>query len=190
MSFNPGILAAALIGCVAASSASAEGHYYGALDVGQSMANDACTGNASYVSGCSTNAFSYRVSGGYLFDQIAGIEASYANYGSASAGQIPYGITMDWEASGVQLAGFGIVQVANNVGLVGKVGVARTNLKISGSASASATTTKPVIGAGVQYDLDQRYSLRFMYESLGIIGSTATGTTKFTLLSVGGLIKF
>lgn len=190
MSFNAGILVAVLIGCAAASSATAEGSYYGALDVGQSKAEDACTGNPSYVSGCSTNATSYRVSGGYLFDQIAGIEASYANYGRASAGQIPFGISMDWEASGVQLSGFGIMQVTQNLGLVGKVGIARTNLKISGSASASATTTKPMIGAGVQSDLGQRFSLRFMYESLGIIGSTATGTTQFTLLSVGLLVKF
>lgn len=62
--------------------------YYGAVDLGQSKASDACTGNPAGVVGCKDTATAFRVVFGSQFTPMWGAEASYGAYGKASAGTL------------------------------------------------------------------------------------------------------
>lgn len=189
MPINYKIRVAVLI-CGAAVSPAMADSYYGVFDIGQATAKDACSGIATWVTGCGSKADLYRITGGYQFALRFGVEASYADYGKASAGKTPFGTSMDWQASSLQISGIGTLPVGEGFAVIGKLGVARTTLKLTGSANASASSTKPAFGIGAQYELSKSVFVRAQYEDLGIIGDTNTRTTKFTLLSVGVGYRF
>lgn len=188
MLINPKVLALALIFGAAVSPAMADS-FYGALDVGQSAVKDACAGLPAGVNGCNDTATLYRVSGGYQFTPKWGAEVSYADYGKASAGML-LGSTVDWQVSGFQLSGTGTFPVRDAFSLLAKLGVARTDLKLSGGVSASATSTKLAFGIGAQYDFTKNISGRVQYEDFGLVGDNNTGTSKVTLLSAGVVYRF
>lgn len=185
---NPKVIAVALIFGAAVSPAKAD-HFYGALDVGQSTVKDACAGLPAGVNGCNDTATLYRVSGGYQFTPKWGAELSYADYGKASAGMI-LGTTVDWQASGFQLSGTGTFHAGESFSWIAKLGGARTELKLTGGFSASATSTKLAVGIGAQYDFTRNVSARIQYEDLGVVGDSNTGTSRVTLLSAGVVYKF
>ena len=193
------VFALALILGTTVSPAMADG-YYGALDVGQTKAGDACSTTGlpagSTVAGCKDTATLYRIVGGYQFVPMWGAEVSYGAYGKASMGTatIPgFGtLTTDWQLSGLQFSGIGTFPIADGFSLLGKLGIARTDLKISGGGvSTSTTSTKLAYGIGAQYDLTKSVAVRAQYEDLGTVGdANTTGTSKVTLLSAGVVYKF
>ena len=188
MSINPKAIAVALMAGAAVSPAFADG-FYVALDAGQAKVKDACSGLPPGVNGCKDAATLYRAAGGYQFTPAWGAEASYADYGKESAGML-LGSTVYWQASGFQLAGTGTFPINENLSLIAKLGLARTELKLSGGVSARATSTKPVYGIGVQHDFTSAISGRFQFEDLGIVGDNNTSTSRFMLLSIGVVCKF
>lgn len=188
MSINPKVIAVALITGATVSPAMADG-FYGALDAGQSTVKDACSGLAPGVNGCKDTATFYRVAGGYQFTPKWGAEVSYADYGKAGAGML-LGSSVDWQASGYQLSGIGTFPVKDAFALLAELGIARTELKLSGGFSATAASTKFAYGIGMQYDFNRNISARFLYEDLGIVGNINTGTSRVTLLSAGVVYKF
>jgi OOP family OmpA-OmpF porin len=194
------IAIAVLLSAFVATPALAE-NFYGALDVGQTKAGDACniTGlpAGSTVAGCKDTATLYRIAGGYQFAPMWGAEVSYGAYGKASMGTatIPFFGTVaagDWQLSGLQVSGTGTFPLGDAFFLIGKLGIARTDLKLSGGgASVSATSTKLAFGIGAQYDFTKSIAARAQYENLGTVGDTnTTGTAKVTLLSAGVVLKF
>ena len=184
------ILAVALVSGAMATSAMAES-FYGALDAGQSTAKDACTGLPAGVTGCKDTASMFRVTGGYQFAPMWGAEVSYGAYGKASAGT-GFGLSVDWQLSGLQVSGTGTFPLGDAFALIGKLGIARTDLKLSGGgASVSATSTKLAYGIGAQYDFTKSIAARAQYENLGKVGdANTTGTSTVTLLSAGVVFKF
>jgi OOP family OmpA-OmpF porin len=76
--------------------------------------------------------------------------------------------------------------------LIGKLGIARTEIKLSGGvANVNATRTSLAYGIGAQYDFTKSVAVRAQYEGLGTVGdANTTGTTKVTLLSAGVVLKF
>jgi OmpA-OmpF porin, OOP family len=188
MLINPKVIAVALIFGAAVSPAKAD-HFYGAIDAGQSTVKDACAGLPAGVNGCNDTATLYRVAGGYQFTPEWGAEVSYADYGKAGAGML-LGTSVDWQASGFQLSGTGTFPVRDAFALLAKLGIARTELKLSGGVSAAATSTKLAYGIGMQYDFNRNISARFQYEDLGIVGYSNTNTSRVTLLSAGVVYKF
>jgi OOP family OmpA-OmpF porin len=184
------VFAAVLIFGATVSPAMADG-FYGALDLGQAKAKDACTGLPAGVSGCKDTATLYRVAGGYQFAPMWGAEVSYGAYDNASAGT-GLGLTADWQLSSLQLSGIGTFPIADGFSLLGKLGISRTEIKLSGGGtSVSATTTKLAYGIGAQYDFTKSIAARAQYEDLGTVGdNNTTGTSKVMLLSAGVVFKF
>jgi opacity protein-like surface antigen len=175
------ICTATLLFGMAAAPAMAEG-FYAALDVGQTNAKDTCTGAA----GCNDTATAMRIAGGYQFMPMWGAEVSYATYGKASLG----GTSGDWETNGIQASAIGTFPVARAFSVLGKVGVARIEHKVT-ATSASSTRTNLAYGVGAQYDFTPVIAFRAQYERLGTIGdANTTGQAKASLLSVGALYRF
>lgn len=161
--------------------------FYGAFDVGQTTAADACTGAPS-VFKCEETATAYRIAGGYQFAPMWGAEVSYGDYGKATL------ITTlaDWQLSGLQVSGTGTFPLGAAFSLIGKLGFAQTTIKLSGGGtSISATSTKLAYGIGAQYSFAGNIAVRAQYEDLGEVGDTdTTGTSKVSLLSAGIVFKF
>jgi OmpA-OmpF porin, OOP family len=142
----------------------------------------------------------FRIAGGYQFTPMWGAEVSYGSYGKESEGTatIPFfgTISGDWQASGLQVSGTGTFPIADGFSLLGKLGIARTDYKVSGTVfgtgvSNSGTSTNLAFGIGAQYDFTKSVSVRAQYEDLVTVGDTnTTGTTKVTLLSAGVVLKF
>jgi len=189
MKINSIVIAVALIFGATISPVMAE-NFYGALDLGQTTAKDACTGLPAGVSGCEDTASMFRVAGGYQFAPMWGVEISYGDYGKASAGT-GFGISIDWQLSGFQVSGTGTFPLGDAFSLIGKLGIASTDLKLSGGGSSlSATSTNLAYGIGAQYDFTKNISVRAQYEDLGNVGDDNTGKSKVTLLSAGVVYKF
>lgn len=197
MKINYKSFALALVISAAISPAMAE-NLYGAVDIGQSKAKDACTGFPTGWTGCEDTATMFRIAGGYQFTPMWGAEVSYGDLGKPSMGSgIVLGVPTSggYEASSFQVSATGSFPLGSAFSLIGKVGIARTDIKVSFSggvsASDSATTTNLAYGIGAQYAFTEKVSVRAQYEDLGTVGdSNTTGTSKVTLLSVGLVLKF
>jgi OOP family OmpA-OmpF porin len=198
MKIDSKVIAVALIFGATISPVMAE-NFYGALDLGQSTAKDACTGFPAGWTGCEETATMYRIAGGYQFTPMWGAEVSYGDLGKPSVGSgILLGIPVsgNYEASSFQVSATGSFPLGDAFSLIGKVGIARTDVKVSlsgggVSASESDTTTNLAYGIGAQYAFTEKVSVRAQYEDLGTVGdSNTTGTAKVTLLSAGVVYKF
>ena len=195
------ILAAGLALVVSISPALAE-NYYGAVDIGQSKGSDICTGLPAGVSGCEDTGTAYRIAGGYQISPNWGVEVSYADYGSGSAGSGNVGgsigyLSGSWKASAIEISGIGTLPVSGAFSLTGKIGLASTDVKLDvsssllGSGSESASNTKLAFGIGAKFDVNSNIAIRAQYENFGTVGdANSTGTTKLTMLSAGVLFKF
>ena len=181
------IIAVTLFLGATVAPAMAEG-FYGALDVGQTTAADACTGAPS-VFGCEDTATLFRIAGGYQFAPMWGLEVSYGNYGKASL----ISSLADWELNGLQVSGTGTFPLGAGFSLIGKLGVAQTTIKLAatGFGSTSATSTQMTYGIGAQYNFTESVAVRAQYEDLGTVGdANTTGESKVTILSAGVVFKF
>ncbi len=194
MKINSKFLLAILISGAAISPAMA-GDFYAALDIGQSKGHDICTNNPAGVTGCQDTSTLYRIAGGYQLTPMWGAEASYADYGGSNIGT-GFSTTGNWRANGFQVSGTGTFPVGNMFSIIGKLGIATTDFKMSASGLGASvgmneTTTKLAFGIGAKYDFTNNIAIRVQYEDLGTIGNTTTiGTTKFTILSAGLVYKF
>jgi opacity protein-like surface antigen len=186
--------AALLLFALAVPPVMAEGYYAG-LDVGQAKAKDACTGLPAGVSGCKDTATVFRVAGGYQFTPMWGAEVSYGATNKPSLGTGAGVTSSSWQANSLQVSATGTFPVADAFSVIGKVGIASTDLKTEasgagGSASLSATSTKLAFGIGAQYDFTKNIGVRAQYEDLGTVGDASTGTSKVTLFTAGVIYRF
>lgn len=157
---------------------------YGTFDVGQTNASDTC--NGGLTGACNDTSTALRIGGGYQFVPMWGAEASYGTYGKAGRSSI----AGDWETSGWQVSGIGTFPVWREISVTGKIGLARTDYKLT-AAPRSSTTTSLVFGIGAQYQLGKKISFRAQYEDMGTVGdANTTGTTKLTLISAGVVFRF
>lgn len=177
----------ALLSAFVATPAVADG-LYAALDVGQSKGSDACNNG---LPGCKDTGTLIRGAIGTQITPMWGAEVSYGTYGKESLG-VFFGVPLDWEASGLQVSGTGTFPLGDAFSLIGKLGIARTDLKFSGGgASVSETSINLAFGIGAQYDFAKNIAIRAQYEDLGTVGNAnTTGTAKITLLSAGVVVKF
>ena len=187
--------AALLVIGAGATSAMAE-DFYGALDVGQTKAKDACMGAPA---DCKDTATLYRIAGGYQFTPTFGAEISYADYGKANLGSFAvFGVpvTSDWKITGEQLSVIGAFPLGDVFSLTGKVGVAHSTIKLSAnlpgnSVTLSSSSTNLAWGIGALFNINNSFAIRAQYEDLGNVGDAATtGTAKVSLMSVGAMLRF
>ena len=196
-----GAVAAALLASFSGVAFADGSNYYAAFDIGQSDAKDGCNGVPATMS-CKKTDTAFRLAGGYQFTPMWGAEVSYADLGKDTASGTLLGVSVsgDVKLTSLQLAGTGTFPVSGAFSVIGKLGIARTEVKetataafggLSASASAKATSTKAAFGIGVQYDFTKNVSARAQYEDLGKVGDVnTTGESKLTLISAGVIYKF
>lgn len=189
-----GLCVAATMATVSGAALAADSGFYGAFDIGQSKAKDACTPEAGVtLTSCDDKDTAYRIGVGYQFNQNFGLEASYVDFGKADASGTVLGVpaTGEAEVAALQLSATGTLPVSESFAIIGKLGIARTDVDVSGAAlgvtaNASDNSTELTYGIGVRYNINKTMAARIQYEDFGKVGDDATtGTSKLTLLSVG-----
>jgi opacity protein-like surface antigen len=186
------VFAATLMLAMAASTAIA-GDFYGAFDVGQTTAHSICSALPGNMNGCTDTASIMRIAGGYQITPRFGMEIGYGSYGTAklAAG---FSTSAEWQMIGLQLSGTITDPIAAGFSSIFKIGLASTELKLSGSAlnvgSYKTTKTQFSWGLGIKYDFSQEIAVRAQYDELGNVGDNNTGSYKTTLLSIGMVYQF
>jgi len=138
----------ALLSAFVATPALADntGNFYGAIDLGQTTGKDICADNPPGVSGCKDTATFYRFTVGNQFSPMWGAEASYANFGKASIGSY-LGLSGDWEATGIQVSGTGTFPIAEKFSIIGKLGIASIDLKVTTNYAGNFNPDNPLGGS-------------------------------------------
>lgn len=189
-----GLCVAATMATVSGAALAADSGFYGAVDIGQSKAKDFCTPEAGVtINSCDDKDTAYRIGVGYQFNQNFGLEANYVDFGKDNASVTVLGVpvTVVGEAVAFQLSATGTLPVNESFAIIGKLGIARTDVDASASApgvtiTASDNSTELTYGIGVKYNINKTMAVRAQYEDFGKVGDDATtDTTKLTLLSVG-----
>lgn len=202
------IIAAPLISFIGTSAHAApeDSGWYGGVSAGRS-ANRFETGDfSSGVAGVSESsderATGWKLYGGYKFNQTFGIEGGYVNLGKFNYGYADgagNAAQQSYKVNGFSLAGTATLPLGQGFSAFGKAGffVSRAADSASGTAvgftqlNGDHRVATPLLGVGLQYDLNKSYALRAEYENYGTVGNqAASGRAKADLLSVGLTFKF
>jgi hypothetical protein len=127
-------------------------HTYGLLSLGQGHLNVDCTG----VQACDKNATGGKAMFGYAFGNGFALEGGYTNFGKFRASDGAVGLSAKPEA--LSFGGAYTAALTPDVGLVGRLGVARVRTKLHAevgtlSGSDSESKTQPIVGLAVNYAL-------------------------------------
>lgn len=195
------ILVLALLSAIATPAlADNTGTFYGAFDVGQSKIKGACNGLLAGWS-CKDTASAIRIAAGYQITPVWGIEASYSEYGAAkfSGPLLTATINSETKLNGFAIHAIGTLPVNDAFSLFGKLGIASTSAKASGTSSnpavvsivsAETSNTNASFGIGAQYAITNKVALRAQYDDFGSVGNSNTGKSKVTLISAGVVFWF
>lgn len=133
----------------------------------------------------------YKLQAGYQIDKNWAVEGGYlgstnATY-SAAGGNLAGPVTASAKISGWNLTGVGILPVANQFSLLGKLGVAGIRNSVTaagpgGAIAASGSKTDFTYGIGAQYDFTNAVFARLNLDSYKVGSSTsATRNTVWTI---------
>lgn len=195
------LLAALFLGLTSNAAMAEEGKVYAAIDVGQGNVPSACEGLPATMS-CNTTTTAYRVGMGYQVSKDVGFEAAYLDGGKVNASGTYLGVPVTAYATltGFQLSVIGALPVTSGVAILGKVGVASVDGKASATAtsggssftsSSSQGNTNLTYGLGVRFAANDKIAIRMMYENLGTVKTSSTGSgSSVTLLSAGLQVGF
>lgn len=194
-----GLCVAATMATVSGAALAADNGFYGAVDIGQSKAKDACTPPAGVtVTSCSDTDTAYRLGLGYQFNQNFGLEANYVDFGNTNAAGTVLGVPFASDASvtAFQLSATGSLPLNESFAVIGKIGAAHASVDASATAlgvtaATSANSTELTYGIGVRYNINKTMAIRAQYEDFGTVGDPATtGDSKLTLISIGMTFSF
>lgn len=152
--------------------------WYAGAGLGYSTVKDNATGNG-YTLNRDTHDTGYKLFGGYRFNSTFGIEGSYIDFGKEK---------FNWTYSPVEsgsgtlsatafaLAATGRLPLGDSFALLGKLGLASTQIKhreswsqpgYSENISNNHSSTVPVVGLGAEYAFGKNIALRAEYEFYG-----------------------
>lgn len=133
------------------------------VDAGRAEARNACDN----VINCSSDDTTVRVSLGWQFTPMIGIEAGYASFGTVFESN-DNNFSANQDANAWTLSVLGTIPVADRFGLYGRVGAARFDNDASGLVQgvpvSSENETKPFFGAGLKFGLTENVALRAEYQ--------------------------
>jgi OmpA-OmpF porin, OOP family len=190
------LAASALLFCATFTPlAHAVDDFYVGAGVGISQSKDACDrlGGAGFTGNCDKKDSGFKLVAGYKFTPYLGAEVGYVSLGEfkavGTAGATAVNATA--KAKGLQLAGFGMLELDEDLWFIGKLGVFRWDMNSSGSSFAvsSETGTDIFFGIGVQYDVNRRFSIRGEWEHFMDVGVSGA-ESDIDLISVNGLWRF
>ncbi|MGM9484512.1 outer membrane beta-barrel protein [Roseateles sp. NT4] len=162
-------------------------HNYGLASIGQGHLNVDCTG----VQSCDRNAAGGKIMFGHAYGNGFAIEGGYTNFGKFHASQGAVGLTGRPEA--LSVSGAYTANLSPDVGLVGRLGVARVRTKANAevgvlTGSTRDSTTQPIAGLAVNYALTPNARVE-----LGVDATRAElqgERTNVRMVSVGARMAF
>ncbi len=130
----------------------------------------------------------YKLYGGYNYTQDFGVEIGFADLREAE--KSGNGARIASEPKSIYLAATGTLPLNEQFALFGKVGVATTHVKVTGSApgfsaSGSDNRTSPYIGVGASFALNKNVSFVAEYENFGKIAKDGGSHIKADFVSAG-----
>jgi OOP family OmpA-OmpF porin len=136
------------------------------------------------------NDTSYKVFGGYQFTKNIGVEAAYADLGTATI--TGGGETVDSNPKMFTAAVTGTVPVTGAFSATGKIGFARTNTTVSafGVGEEKIKHTSPLLGLGVSFAVTPKIAIVAEYEHFFNIIKEGEGKLKASNLSAGVRFNF
>lgn len=184
------IAATTLLACV--GGASAQAYVGGALGITNQDVD--CQG----ASKCDKNAFGGKIYAGYSIDPIFALEAGYANFGKFSASGNATGIgqvDVDLRSSAVFILGAIRGNVAQDMKLVGRLGMANVTSKINVSAlgssgSDSMSEISAYYGIGLEYSFSKNLSGSVEADFTKAADVAETGNGLIRMISVGAQYRF
>lgn len=152
----------------------------------------------------------YKLQLGYRFNENFAVEGGYVDLGkakysqSSTATQGTASAAGNVAVDGLVVSAVGILPVAKDVDLFGKLGMfvgqAKASLPwsatLTGGASGSGqlggtkSQAVPTYGIGASYAVNKQVSVRAEYEWFNLQGIALTGNPTATLFSVGAVYKF
>lgn len=136
----------------------------------------------------------YKLQGGYQINKNWAVEGGYIGSTnetySASGGNLVGPVSASGKISGWNLTGVGILPVANQFSLLGKLGIAGIRNSITatgagGAITASGTKTDITYGIGAQYDFTNAAFVRFDLDSYKTGNSAASNRSTVWMVDVG-----
>ncbi len=125
-----GLAAAMLLASVSGSAWATEvGKFYGAIDVGQVTVKNFCDGTLPGET-CDDADIGFRGAVGYHVMPNLAVEASYADYGTASFNDNA-GLKVDGNVTGFQFSAIGSYPVADAFSVTGKLGLFHLSIETS-----------------------------------------------------------
>lgn len=192
------IVALAALVMSASTPVLAQGGYAG-LGIGQSTVQDVDT--IDFGPGVSTSVddtdTSFKVFGGYRFNKNFAAEAAYERLGKVS---VRYDDGVDWvkmeaEATAITFTALGFMPINEALSVFGRFGFAMADVDVDASnslgdsASTSGSSTSPVFGVGIQYDLPT-VLIRAEFTRYTDVGDNDTGESDVDVVGVSAGIKF
>lgn len=203
LSFSAAVLT---LGLAATPVMAQTGGWYGGLGIGQTKAKDLNSFCGDLLSilpaGTSCNAddkdTGMKFFAGNQFNKNGAIEFGYVDLGKATASLNGPGVggTVEWKATGFNVALVGTLPVNEGFGLLGRIGFFIWDMDFSvsgigGSASQSASGEDLTYGLGVKYDFSKTTGLRLEWEKFKDVGdANDTGQSDIDLLSLSLVLKF
>ncbi len=181
------VLAAVLSTMAVAASA----QVYVAGHVGKSSVDADCSGTVS----CDNEDTGYKLTVGYKLNPSVALEGSYVDFGKIKAKVIDSGflVDADMKTDGYLLAAAFRHHATPSVSLVGRLGLAVLNSKVTGrigraSASKDYNTTQPYVGLGAEYALTQQLRLTAGADFTRVKVEGETGSVR--MFSIGAQYDF
>jgi OOP family OmpA-OmpF porin len=145
--------------------------------LGQAEYKDGCRN----VADCDQKDTAWRILGGYQFNRYFAAELGYHNLGEASA---PAGAT---EGNAWEVVGIGSYPIIEKLGVYGKLGLYRGELKGPGAKESNSDLT---YGLGLQYDVIQNVGVRGEWQRYNKMGGGNLVETDVDVLSIGAIYRF
>ena len=165
--------------------------FYAGFHIGQSSAEDACTGVSGPGISCDDKDTAWKILGGYQFNRNFALEFAYTDFGEVSASGT---FTASIEATAFELVAVGMLPVADRFSVYGKIGMYRGDTEFSTNNplfdNASESNTDLTFGIGVRFDFTKNLGVRAEWQKYQDVGGGDIGESDVDLISVGLIWKF
>lgn len=181
------LVAAVILACFSNAIFAAESGGYAGVGLGVSYATikNVSTGRSDSYSSSGLNLL-----GGYQFNQNFAIEAEYVDLGKFTTSIVEIAST------GLGVSGVGVIPLANNLSLFGKIGIASVDTKASARPGwvllvpASESKVGVSLGLGGQYEITPNATLRLSLNSYEYSALAGSLTGRVGMFGVAGIFKF
>ena len=113
---------------------------------------------------------------GYRYNQNIATEINYTNFGDSTITYVNTGNSATLKASSFQFAVVGSQAINDQFAAFGKIGLASNKAGVTTNVGTSASTSQSSLyfGGGLQYNVNEKYSLKLQYENFGNFDSTSS----------------